>query len=268
VKAKVRALDGKANGEVELPRQFTEEYRPELIRRAFHAEQSLHYQPKGTMKGAGMDYTTAEYFGRRHRARSGINIGRARLPREKIAGGFQGRVLKVPQARKGRRSHPPKPYKILIEKINYKEKCKAIRSAITATCDLGLVQARGHLFKGNAPIVVEDSFEEIKRVKDAIGALEKLGITNDLERAKNGRRMRSGRARLRKGGYRQPVTALVVYKNDKGVWKAMRNIPGVDCVKVSELNADLLAPGGQAGRLTVWTVSALKELGNQELYCA
>lgn len=268
MKAKVRALDGKAGSEVELPRQFTEEYRPELIRRAFHAEQSLHYQPKGTMKGAGMDYTTAEYFGRRHRGRSGINVGRARLPREKIAGGSQGRVLEVPQARKGRRAHPPKPYKTIIEKINYKEKCKAIRSAIAATCDLSLVQARGHLFEGNAPIVVENSFEEVKRVKDAVEALEKLGITKDLERAKSGRRIRSGRARLRKGGYRQPVTALVVYSSDKGVWKAMRNIPGVNCVSVTELNADLLAPGGQAGRLTVWTLGALKELENQQLYCA
>ena len=190
------------------------------------------------------------------------------MPREKIAGGSQGRVLEVPHSRKGRRAHPPKPYKTIIEKINYKEKCKAIRSAIAATCDLSLVQARGHLFEGSAPIVVDDSFEEVKRVKDAVEALEKLGFTKDLERAKSGRRIRSGRARLRKGGYRQPVTALIVYSSDKGVWKAMRNIPGVNCVKVDELNADLLAPGGQAGRLTVWTLGALKELENQQLYCA
>lgn len=41
----------------------------------------------------------------------------------------------------------------------------------------------------------------------------------------------------------------------------MRNIPGVDTVHVSRLNIRLLAPGGQLGRLTVFTQGALQKLG-------
>lgn len=41
----------------------------------------------------------------------------------------------------------------------------------------------------------------------------------------------------------------------------MRNIPGVDTVHVQRLNIRLLAPGGQLGRLTVFTQGALSKLG-------
>ncbi|MFA4946548.1 MAG: 50S ribosomal protein L4 [Candidatus Micrarchaeia archaeon] len=268
MKAGVKGLNGKALNEAVLPRQFSEEYRPDLIRRAFHAERSQLLQPKGNNPGAGLDYTTAKFYGRRHLMRSGNNAGSARLPREKIAGGRLGRVLMVPQARKGMRAHPPKPWTCIIERINYKEKCKAIRSAIAATLDPALVKARGHLFVGELPLVIEEGFESVKRVSDAADVLDKLGLEKDLERARLGRRLRSGRARLRKGGYRQPSSALIVYAKDDGISKATRNIPGVDCVNVKELTAELLAPGGDAGRLTVWTAGALRELEKQELYCA
>src|SRR3989338_10039533 len=121
MKTKLFKLDGSEGGSVELPSQFTEEYRPNLIRRAFWAFASLRWQPKGAFRLAGMQ-TTAEYFGRRHRWRQTINTGRSRLPREKLSGGRLGRVLQVPHAVKGRRAHPPKPQKILLEKINKKEK--------------------------------------------------------------------------------------------------------------------------------------------------
>ncbi|MGE5831375.1 MAG: 50S ribosomal protein L4, partial [Methanomicrobiales archaeon] len=35
----------------------------------------------------------------------------------------------------------------------------------------------------------------------------------------------------------------------------------VDAVSVKELNAEHLAPGTHAGRLTVWTAGAVKQLG-------
>jgi len=37
----------------------------------------------------------------------------------------------------------------------------------------------------------------------------------------------------------------------------------VDIATVDQLNTELLAPGTQAGRLTVWTESALLRLGGQ-----
>ena len=58
--------------------------------------------------------------------------------------------------------------------------------------------------------------------------------------------------------YKQAVSVLVVTA-DKFV--AANNIAGVDCVPVTALNANLLAPGCDAGRLTVWTEAAVKKLG-------
>jgi large subunit ribosomal protein L4e len=57
---------------------------------------------------------------------------------------------------------------------------------------------------------------------------------------------------------------LFVVTEDKGISKALKNIPGSDFVIVNNLNAELLAPGTRAGRLTVWSESAIKKLG--EIY--
>jgi len=265
-KAQVLSLEGKPSGkEVELPTHFTEEYRPDVIRRACHAERTRFFQPKGSYPMAGLQ-TTAEYYGRRHSWRQTINTGRSRLPREKIPKGRSGRVLMVPQAVKGRRAHPPKPWKRLIERINHREENLAIRSAIAATINSELVHGRGHAFDCSLPLIVDDSFQSLKRVKELKKVLLQLGLEKDLARAREGRRMRSGRSRLRKGGYVTPRSVLIVVGEDLGIWKAARNLPGVDVVKAAELSAELLAPGGQPARLTVWTPQALQKLASDSLY--
>ncbi|HLD76329.1 MAG TPA: 50S ribosomal protein L4 [Candidatus Norongarragalinales archaeon] len=264
MKAKVLSLSGQATEEVELPLQFEEEFRPDLIRRAYHAYRTQFLQPKGSYLLAGLQ-TTAEYYGRRHAWRQTINTGRSRLPREKVPGGRSGAVRIVPHSVKGRRAHPPKPWKILREKINVKERSKAIRSALNATLSSDLVSRR-HRYNGPLPLIVASPFEEIKRVKEAKKILEQLGLKEDLERAHDGRKIRSGRSRLRKGGYREPKSVLIVFATDKGVFKATRNLPGVESVHVKDLNAELLAPGGQAGRLVLWTKDALDALKNQALF--
>ena len=267
LKVQVFGLNGSPVGEVDLPPQFSEAFRPDLIRRAFHSEASKRLQPKGVFLLAGMQ-TTAEYYGRRRGWRQIINTGRSRLPREKIPGGGTGRVRMVPHSVKGRRAHPPKAVKRLVERVNFKEKNKALRSAISATANVELVKARGHALseKTRVPLVVEDSFESLSRVKDAKKALEALGLELDLKRASEARKKRSGRARMRKGGYREPKSVLIVFGEDKGVWRATRNLPGVDAVNVSALTVEDLAPGGEAGRLTVWTKNALHKLAENGLY--
>jgi hypothetical protein len=35
---------------------------------------------------------------------------------------------------------------------------------------------------------------------------------------------------------------------------------------VKSLNAELLAPGAQAGRLTVWTIGAIEKLAKERLF--
>ena len=263
-KAKVFNADGSSASQVELPTQFDEFYRPDVIKRAFWSFESLSFQPKGSFPLAGMQ-NTAEYYGRRHAWRQTINTGRSRLPRERVAGGRSGRVLPVPHAIKGRRAHPPKAEKKLIEKINKKEKNLALRSAIAATGNAKLVSKRGHLFSGEAPIVVSDSFENIKKSKEAFVALQKIGFKIDMEKSEKTRAMVSGVHANRKGGYKERRSVLVVCAKAENC-KAYRNIPGVESSSVDKLNMNLLAPGGVAGRLCVWTEGALKRMRDEKLF--
>ena len=90
--------------------------------------------------------------------------------------------------------------------------------------------------------------------------MEGLGLGADLERAKSGRNIRAGKGKMRGRRYRTPKSILLVVSNRDGLHKAARNVPGVDAVATKDLSAEDLAPGGDAGRLTVWTKAAIEEL--------
>jgi large subunit ribosomal protein L4e len=245
MKAQLKSLDGSVQGDVELPEVFTEEYRPDLIKRAVLALQSTRYQPHGTHPYAGIR-TSAHSWG------SGRGV--AHVPRLKNG----SRAARVPQARGGREAHPPKVAKVLLEKVNKKEKRKAIRSAIAATASEDLVRARGHRFEGSLPIVVEDRLETLQRTEDVIAALKAIGTLVDVERAKFSRKVRAGRGKMRGRRFKQRKSILIVTGEEP--LRAAKNLPGVDAVSVTQLNAELLAPGTQAGRLAVWTEGAVKQL--------
>ena len=245
MKAKVRTLTGEIAHEVDLPEIFNEEYRPDLIKRAVLAIQSTRFQPHGTDPYAGMR-TSAESWG------SGRGV--AQVPRIKNS----SKVARVPQATGGRAAHPPKVAKVLVKEINRKEKQKALRSAIAASTSPDLVRERGHLFEGDLPLVLEDRFEEITRTGDVIAALSALGVYADVERAKASRKVRAGRGTMRGRRYKQRKSVLIVTGNEP--LRAARNLAGVDAVTVNQLNTELLAPGTHAGRLTVWTESAIRRL--------
>ncbi len=245
MKAQIKTIDGKEAGEIELPALFEEEYRPDLIKKAVISIQSMRYQPHGTNPYAGMK-TSAESWG------SGRGV--AQVPRIKNG----SRVARIPQAVGGRAAHPPKVEKILVKKINKQEKRKAIRSAIAATTNEELVLARGHKFEGSVPVVFEEAFEDLKSTKEVADALRAAGLYEDVVRARNSRKVRAGRGKLRGRRYKQRKSLLIV-TGDKQL-RAGKNLAGVDITTVERLNVELLAPGTQAGRLTVWTVPALNRL--------
>jgi len=245
MKAQVRALDGTIARGIDLPAVFEEEYRPDLIKKAVLALQSTRYQPHGTDPFAGMK-TSAESWG------SGRGV--AQVPRLKNG----SRVARIPQAVGGRAAHPPKVEKILVKRINKQEKRKALRSAIAATCDPELVSARGHLVDGEIPIVLEDAFENIATTAGIIEVLRAINVFADVERAKNSKKVRAGRGKMRGRRYKQRKSVLIV--TGENPLRAARNLAGVDAVSVGQLNTELLAPGTHAGRLTLWTEGALKKL--------
>ena len=259
----VYSVDGKKLKEEKLPRVFNESIDPELIKRAVLAIQSARKQRQGVKPRAGRD-NTAEYRGSRGLpfAQRSINVGHARLPRLKNrATLLSGRVASIPRAVGGPKAHPPKAEKRIVEKINKKEKRKALRSALACTREFALVSKRHKVMDGLAlPIVVEDRFEEIEKTRDVVKALKAIGISGDLENARKKTKKRAGKGRKRGRTKKKKKSVLVVTGKSARVYKAARNLTGVDVVRLKELNAELLAPGGMPGRLTVFTESALSGL--------
>ncbi len=250
MKAKIIDPMGEVAGEIDLPPVFEEEYRPDIIKKAVLSAQANRLQPYGPHFYAGMN-TSARGWGTGH--------GASRVPR--LVNGR--RAAGIPMARGGRRSHPPVPQADRSEKINVKERRKAIRSAIAATVNPALVAGRGHIFTGELPIVVQNDLETIEKTSEMRRFLMAAGLWSDVMRAKNGRHVRAGRGKMRGRRFRGRKSLLIVAGQDRGIGKAARNLPGVDFVTVQGLNAELLAPGTQAGRLTLWTESSIRWLGER-----
>ena len=153
--------------------------------------------------------------------------------------------------------------KIYHEKINRKERRLAIRSAIAATTNPELVENRGHKVENvpQIPFVVDDELAKIKNTKETREIFKTLGIMDDIVRAKTGKKIRAGKGKMRGRKYKVPKGPLIVVGEDKGISLGARNHPGVDIVSVENLNTELLAPGTHAGRLTIYTKSAIEKLG-------
>ncbi|BAZ98079.1 MULTISPECIES: 50S ribosomal protein L4 [Methanothermobacter] len=249
MKIKVYSLEGEAIDEMELPEIFNEEFRPDVIKRAVLSAQTARVQPWGPDPMAGKRTSAQSY---------GAGRGVAMVPRIKNG----SRAAFVPQAVGGRRAHPPRPQKNYHERINRKERRLAIRSAVAATARKDLVEARGHRIENvpQLPLVVDDELSMIKRTADTREVFRKLGIMDDIVRAKEGKKIRAGKGKMRGRKYRTPRGPLIVVGDDKGITRGARNHPGVDVVRVENLNAELLAPGTHPGRLTVFTRSAIEKL--------
>jgi len=256
MKRNVYDLSGKVKEEVSLPEIFEEEFRPDLIKRASLSLRSHSYQPKGNMPRAGLQ-TSADFFGRRHAYRSMNATATVKVPRIKEPKGRMGAARKVPQAVGGTRAHGPSIYKTLSEKINNKERKKAIKSALACTADKELVKKRGHKFEADVPLIIVDEFNSIKKTKEAKDVLIKLKLENELKRGEQ-KKVRAGKGKARSGKrYRKRKSVLIVVDEDKGILKAAKSIPGIDVCLAKNINADLLAPGGDAGRITLFTKTAL-----------
>jgi large subunit ribosomal protein L4e len=62
--------------------------------------------------------------------------------------------------------------------------------------------------------------------------------------------------------YKGPRSVLIVVADKEApIFKGAKNLPGVEIVSPEQLNAGLLAPGGAAGRLAVFSEAALKKVG-------
>lgn len=264
---KIYDLEGKETGKIEVPSQFNEPYHPDLIKRAVLTIQSVKRQPYGAAFKAGQNYS-ARISKRRKDYRTSYGHGISRAARKVMwrrgrQFGWVGAV--TPGTTGGRKAHPPKPQKIWAKKINKVEELKAIRSALGATLNQELVTGRGHKIPQVFPLLIESKLESLKKTKEIKLVLEKLGLQKELTRASE-KKVRAGKGKARGRKYKKKKGILIVVSNICNLQKAAKSIPGTDIVEVSKLNAELLAPGSVAGRLTLYTDKALERMKKEKLY--
>lgn len=254
-------------GEIKLPLQFEEEFRPDLIHRAVLAIQSHRRQAYAASDEAGKR-ASAKLSRRRRDYRGSYGFGISRVPR-KIMTRRGSRMNWVgafaPGTVGGRKAHPPKSEKIWWKKINEKERAKAIRSAIAATILKDVVAARGHLLPDNYPFVLDHKFELMSKTKEVLDAFKNLGLENELARAEE-KKVRAGKGKARGRKYQKKKGPLIVVSKTGKLSMAAANIPGIDVVEVKGINAELLAPGAKAGRLTLWTSAAIHTIEKEGLF--
>lgn len=241
---------GAAKGKVSLPDVFATPVRPDLVRKAVDVARANRRQKYGASPMAG----------RRHSmTHAGKGRGMSRVPRQQES----NRGVLAPPNVGGRRAHPPEARRDWTEKINHKERRLAIASALAAVASRELVTGRGHRIddKVSVPVVVADDIATIVKTKDALALLEKIGLAGDIERARDGRNQRPGIGKMRGRRTKQPKSLLLVTNDKSAARKGFGALPGVDVVTPREISAEALAPGGDIGRLVVFTESALKAVG-------
>jgi len=267
MKLKILNKDAKETGSIDLPEQFTEPVRRDLIKRAVLVIQANKRQQYGASPEAGKRYSA--FVSKRRRDYKGTyGIGQSRTPR-KILNRSGTRFYFVgafaPQTVGGRRAHPPKASKVWEQKINETENRKSIRSALSSTVIRSVVLERGHKAPELYPFVISDDLQKISKTADLKKALVGLGFEKELERA-SVVKIRAGKGKARGRKYKNKSSILFVVSETCELQKAAKNFPGFDIITPEALNVELLAPGAEPGRLTLYTESAIKKISDLKLF--
>jgi len=267
MKLPIVAGGNKKTGDMNMPSQFKEEFRPDLIKRAVHSLWSKARQAYGADPEAGLRHSS-KLSKRRRKYRGSYGFGISRVNRKILSRRgtrFNWVGTFSPQTVGGRRSHPPKAEKVLERRINKKENRKAIRSAMSATLLKEVVAERGHKLPVEYPFVVSGAVESLSKTKEVEKLLLDLGFSEELERSAQ-KKVRAGIGTMRGRKYRRKKGVLIVASGDCPLLKAAKNVPGIDAVEVKSLNAELLAPGADAGRVTLWTEKAVQKVADEKLF--
>jgi len=243
-------LDKKELYDYELPPIFSFPVRKDLIKRVSLAEFTARMQPQGRDPLAGKR-TSADSWGAHH--------GVSRVPR--IKGSSRAALVNMTVG--GRRAHPPRTEKIIVERVNKKEKLLGTISALAATSRVELVRGRGHVFTAERlPIIVSQQVEgHIAKTKQARELLESIGLLADVLKSRASIRYRAGKGKMRGRRYKEKKSILFIVSHIASpLAMAVRNLPGVDVATGRNVSVLELAPGAEPGRLTVITEPALDQL--------
>ncbi|MAX45549.1 MAG: 50S ribosomal protein L4 [Euryarchaeota archaeon] len=261
-------IDVELGKKVSLPDSFSSEIRSDLVKLAVASARANRRQAYGSNAHVGKRKPMS---GMKHSVEWwGKGRGVSRIMRRT----GQRRAAQNPHTLGGRRAHGPKVEKDWSRKLNRNERRLARNSALAATTNIDMVSNRGHRFAeeiSSLPIVLGDYSENGEKIdieafnlnggtRKVNAIFEALGLGDDLRRARDGRKIRAGKATMRGRVHKTPKSVLLVVANKDGLAKAARNLPGVDVVAAKDLSAEHLAPGGDLGRLTVFTKAAVEAL--------
>jgi len=238
---------------VPMPAVFTAPIRNDIV-------QFVHTNmAKNRRQAHGVFYKA----GHQHSAESwGTGRAVARIPRIGGSGTSRsGQGAFGNQCRKGRMFAPLKTWRRWHRKINLNQRRHAVASALASTAVTPLVFARGHRVQEvpELPLVINNL--NVETTKTLLGTLRKFGITDELKRTRESRKIRQGHGKMRNSRYVVKKGPLIIYGDQNNLVKrTARNLPGVDTCHVNRLNLLQLAPGGHLGRFVIWTQDAFGQL--------
>jgi len=239
---------------VELPKVFTTQIRSEFVAMV----------QSRMKKNSRKPYAVDPLAGMRHSAHSwGTGRALARVPR--ISGGgtrAAGQGAFANFCRGGRMASPTSVLRRWQRKTNLTMRRHASAMAVAATASAALVESRGHKISSlkQIPLVISDEVELLTKTKQGVEVIKQFKLAEEIERVKNSKSLRRGKGKARNRRWVMKKGVLIVYKEDKGISRAFRNIAGVDLMKVEDMNLLKLAPGGHVGRLVMWTEGAFERL--------
>jgi large subunit ribosomal protein L4e len=263
MKSKILDINGKEKGSIELPRFFSEFVREDIVAKVLEAKKMK--QPYSPSPVAGKQNSASGNIQHtRNVWKTMQGKGISRVPRKIMSrrgSQFNWVGAEIPNARGGRRAHPPKIESMInTKKINKRELEMALKSALSATANEKIVSEKYERLNGKKlsglPFVVEPKLLSLK-IKELVLSLEKILGKELFEVALKKRKVRSGIGKLRGRKYKKNAGLLLVIGEKE---KLKTNV--IDVKMVKNLNVTDLAAGG-LGRLTLYTEQAVKELGER-----
>jgi len=263
MKTQVLDINGKKTKEISLPGCFSELVREDIVAKVVEAKKTR--QPYAPSPVGGKQHSASGKIQHvRHVWKTMQGKGISRVPRKIMSrrgSQFNWVGAEIPNARGGRRAHPPKIVSMInTKRINKKEMTLALKSALSATTNEKLVAKRYETLRdkkiSGLPLVVESKIISLK-TKDLISSLKKI-LSNDLfEVTLKRKQIRSGKGKIRGRKHKKNLGLLLVTGNNE---KISTNV--IDVKNVKGLNVTDLANGG-VGRLTMYTEEAISELAKR-----
>lgn len=256
MKAKIYDEKGKEKGTVELPKNFTQRIREDILSKVFEAQRQVYSSSYGSKIGAGGQYSASGISKKkRHDWKGTYGKGISRIPRKIMSrhgASFNWVGATAPNTRGGRRAHAPKSEKNPFNKINKKELTIAFNSALAGTIDSKYLEKKFSQ-KVNSGFVFNEEILKLK-TKEFLAVLRIL-FADSYSKLLKVKSVRAGKGKMRGRKYKSNAGLLFVIGSEEKMKRS-----GMDVINVNELKISDLSPNGEPGRLTCYTEKAIKEI--------